>query len=246
MPALALVLILQAAAVTPVPTPTPTAAPTRKKTPVAASGAGTTRTLSDVAREIKIRGREGETAPKPASLTIAPAAGGIGGGDVAAASATPPAAPAAGSGAVVVESAGHDNSVGSSGQVRVFGTVRNAGEAPVCDVAISVRLYDTRGGYLVSGAGRLDEPLLRPGGRSSFSVTVQVPPGVAGSFRDKDLSLAPGNMQGSVTLEGTWRTLGRAEAEVVSAADSCPGEKSPPAAREPEPSPAQTPTPPPL
>lgn len=243
MPTLALALLFQAVAATPTPTPTPTPPPAPKRTPVAASGAGATRTLSDVAKERKLEALSGEVAPKPAGLTVAPAGGGIGGKALPAASSKPTAKPAAGAGpAIVVESVEH-GSVGSTGQVRVFGTVRNAGDAPVCDVSVAVRLYDDRNGYLVSGAAKLDEPVLKPGGRSSFSVFVQVPPGVVGSLKDKDLT--PGTTGGSLTLEGSWRTLGRAEAEGVSAADSCPGEKPPeePAAKESEPATAQTPTP---
>lgn len=241
MPTLALALLFQAAAAAPAATPTPTPLP--KRTPVAASGAGATRTLSDVARERKLQAQSGEAAPKPAGLTVAPAGGGIGGKALPAASSKPTATPAAGAGlAIAVESVQH-GSVGSTGQVRVFGTVRNAGDAPVCDVSVAVRLYDDGNGYLVSGTAKLDEPVLKPGGRSSFSVFVQVPPGVVGSLKDEDLT--PGTTGGSLTLEGRWRTLGRAEAEGVSAADSCPGEKPPeePAAKEPEPAPAQTPTP---
>lgn len=241
MPTLALALLFQAAAAAPAATPTPTPAP--KGTPVAASGAGATRTLSDVAKERKLQAGNGET-PKPAALTVAPAGGGIGGKGLPAASSTPVATPAAGSPpALVVESVEHSSSVGSTGQVRIFGTVRNSSDRPVCDVSVAVRLYDDRNGYLVSGTAKLDEPVLKPGGRSSFSVFVQVPPGVAGSLKEKDL--APGTTGGSLTLEGSWRTLGRAEAEGVSAADSCPGEKPPeePAAKEPEPAPAQMPTP---
>lgn len=194
-----------------------------------------------MAREIRLRKRAGEAEKKPPSLTVAPEAGGIGGKALPEATPTPSTRWLAGSGAVVVvESAGHDNSIGSGGLVRIFGTVRNAGDAPACDVVISVRLYDSRDRYLASGSGRPDEQILKPGGRSSYSAAVQVPPGVAQSLRDKDLS--PGTTQGSVTLEGTWRTLGRAEAEAVSVAGSCPGDTSAPAAKESEPRPAEAPT----
>jgi hypothetical protein len=242
VPALALALLLQSAAATPVPSPAPTPVPARKRAPVAARGAGATRTLSDVAREIRLRKREGETAPKPASLTVAPAGGGIGGKGLPAGSPAPSVTPDSGAGpAVVVESADHENSIGSGGLVRVFGTVRNAGDLPACDVLLSVRLYDTRDRYIVSGVGRPDEQILKPGARSSYSATVQVPPGVAGSIRDKDL--APGSTQGSVTLEGTWRTMGRAEAEVASVAETCAGETPTPAASEPDPTATPSPGP---
>jgi hypothetical protein len=240
VPTLAFVLLLQAAGATPVPTPTPKVLPAPRKTPVVASGAGATRTLSDVARELRLRKGSGETPPKPASLTMAPAGGGIGGKGHPAASVSPSATPAAGSvPAVVVESAEHESSVGTGGLVRVFGTVRNAGDTPACGVALSVRLYDSRDAFLVSGSGTPDEPVLKPGGRSSYSVTLHVPPGVAGALPDKDLTA--GMTQGSVTLEGTWRTLGRAETEVVAASDSCAGGTPAPAAAEPEP-PPETPT----
>ncbi len=240
MPTLAIALLLQAAAATPLPTPTPKVLPPPRKTPVAASGAGATRTLSDVAREIRLRKGSGEAPPKPGSLTVAPAGGGIGGKGLPASSSSPTVTPVAGAGpAVVVESAEHESSVGTAGLVRVFGTVRNAGDTPACGVSLSVRLYDSRDGFLVSGSGTPDEAVLKPGARSSYSVTLHVPPGVAGSLRDKDLT--PGSTQGSVTLEGTWRTLGRAEAEVVSASDSCSGTSPPRTDTEPEP-PPETPT----
>jgi hypothetical protein len=247
VPTLALALLFQAAAAAPVATPTPT--PVLKRTPVAASGNGRTRTLSDVARERKLQEQSGGAPSKAAGLTVAPEGGGIGGKGLPAASGTPAATPTGtpvpGTGPViVVESAQHNNTVGTSGQVHVYGTVRNAGDAQACDVSIAVQLYDDRDRYLASGSGRLDEPVLKPGMRSSYSVMVQVPPGVAGSLREKDLS--PGIIQGSVTLEGKWQTLGRAEAEVISAGGPCPGEKPPeePAPKEPEPTPAPAPTPP--
>ncbi len=192
-----------------------------------------------MAREIRLRKGSGEASPKPASLTVAPAGGGIGGKGLPAPSSSPTATPAAGAvPAVVVESAEHENSVGTNGLVRVFGTVRNAGDTPACDVALSVRLYDSGDGFLVSGSGAPDEPVLKPGARSSYSATLHVPPGVAGSLKERDLM--PGSTQGSVTLEGTWRTLGRAETEVISASD-CAGGTRPQAATEPKP-PPETPT----
>jgi hypothetical protein len=124
---------------------------------------------------------------------------------------------------VVVDAVQHNDSVGANGQVRVEGSVRNAGSVPACDVSVTVRLYDDRGRYLVSGAAKADEPMLRPGGSSSFAVWVQVPPGVAGTTRPKGPGSGP--VSGSVTLEGNWRTLGRAEGEILSVAESCPGEK---------------------
>lgn len=249
MTALAILVLFQVATVTPTPTPvaTPTPTPTLKKTPVAATPWSFGRSLSDVARERKLQQQKGEDAPKARGFTVAPAAGGIGGAVNPAT--TPAAASEAGTAAgpgplVLVESAQHNEIVGSNGQVRVFGTVRNAGAAPACDVVLTVRLYDEKDRYLVSGGGRIDEPLLPPGGSSSFSVYVQVPPGVAGSGKQK--SLGYGTTGGGVTLEGSWRTLGRAEAEVAAVADACPGEKrvENPAPRE-DAAPAEKPTVPP-
>ena len=247
MTALAILVLLQVAAATPTPTPVATPSPTPKKTPVAATPWGFGRSLSDVARERKLQQLKGEAPPKARGLTVAPAAGGIGGaGKVAA---TPAGASEAGAAAgprplVLVESAQHNDVVGSSGQVRVFGTVRNAGAAPACDVVMTVRLYDDKDRYLASGGGRIDEPLLQPGGRSSFNLFVQAPQGVAGSSKQKNLGY--GTTGGGVTLEGSWRTLGRAEAEVAAVAEACPGEKpvESPAPRD-EPAPPEKPTVPP-
>ncbi|HQR68951.1 MAG TPA: hypothetical protein PLB02_16305, partial [Thermoanaerobaculia bacterium] len=134
----------------------------------------------------------------------------------------------------------HNNIVAANGQVRVFGTVRNAGTTPACDVVLNVRLYDEKERYLASAGGKVDEPVLRPDASSSFSIFVQAPPGVAPSGKMKTLGF--GTSGGGASLEGSWRTLGRAEAEVVSQAESCPGEKPPesPPARE-APAPAATP-----
>ena len=243
MTALAILVFLQVTAATPTPTPgaspAVTPAPATKKTPVPAAGYGSGRTLSDVARERMIRKLKGEEAPKAPGLTVAPAGGGIGGGGMKADTPADGSEDAAAAGprpVVLVESAQHGDLVASNGQVHVFGTVRNTGTSPACDVVLTVRIYDDKDRYLASGGGRVDEPLLRPGGRSSFSIAVQAPPGVAGSGKQK--SLGYGTSGGGVTLEGSWRTLGRAEAEVASVAEACPGEKpveSPPRAGEPPP-----------
>ncbi len=221
MPSVLLVLLLQASAAVPTATPTPTPAPTPKRTPVTVSGYGTGRTLSDVARERKLTREKGEAAGKKGTLNVAPAAAA---GTSRAGSPTPDAgstAVAAGPAPrVVVESAEHGE-VGSNGQVRIFGRVRNAGDAPACDVAVTVRLYDEKNQYLVSGGGKIDEPLLRPGAASSYGVWVQAPPGVGGLPKDKNLGY--GLTGPSATLEGRWRGLGLAEAEVASAGD-CPSE----------------------
>jgi len=218
---LAFLILFQTVAATPTPTP----APTPKRTPVVATPG---RTLSDVARERKLQQARGE-APRPGLLTVAPSGGGIGARGTEpspkpadAAAAVPPAGHQP---VVFVNSAEHNDMVSGNGQVRVSGSVRNAGEAPACDVVLTVRLYDEKGVYLASGSGRIDEPLLRPGASSSFGFLVQVPPGVAGSRKQK--SLGYGTTGGGVSLEGSWRTLGRAEAEVALGGGACPGERPP-------------------
>jgi hypothetical protein len=100
--------------------------------------------------------------------------------------------------------------------------VRNTGSVSACDVSVTVRLYDDRGRYLVSGAARADEPILRPGGHSSFSVSVQAPPGVIGSTKPREPGSGP--VSGSTTLEGNWRTLGNVDGEILSVGE-CPGER---------------------
>ncbi len=221
----ALALLLQAAAATPTPTPTPAPAPTPvlARTPVPAATWGGTRTLSDVARERKLKRTPGEPARK-GSVSVASGSGGA-----AETPATPgPAESATPGGAripppVVVDAVRHNDAVGPNGQVRVEGSVRNVGNVPACDVVLTVRLHDDRGKYLVSGTAKADESLIRPGRSSSFSVWVQVPPGVAGSMSPTGPGSGP--VSGSVTLEGNWRRLGRADGEILSVADSCPGEK---------------------
>jgi hypothetical protein len=227
MSLLALLFLLQAAAPTPTPTPPPstTPSPAPKRTPVVAGGFGSGRTLSDVARERRLVKEKGTAAAKGGTLTVAPSGGGIGAKDAPAA---PPDAAGKTSGLdprrlVVVESAENNGVVGSNGMVRVYGQVKNAGDAPACDVSITVRLYDEKGVYLVSGGGKIDEPLLRPAMSSSYSVWVQAPPGVGGMPKEKVLGYGTTGPGG--TLEGKWRGLGRAEAEIVSVGDSCPGEK---------------------
>ncbi len=225
--AAALALLLPAAGATPTPTPTPKPAPAPTpvlaKTPVPAAAWGGTKTLSDVAREQKLRRTPGEPAKK-GSLSVASGSGGT-----AETSATPGpaewATPSSGrlSPLVVVDAVRHNDAVGPNGQVRVEGSVRNAGNVPACDVVLTVRLHDDRGKYLVSGTAKADESLIRPGRSSSFAVWVQVPPGVAGSMSPTGPGSGP--VSGSVTLEGNWRRLGRADGEILSVADSCPGEK---------------------
>lgn len=227
MPLLAALLLLQMAAATPtpVPTPVPTPTPVPRKTTVGAGAAayGGSRTLSDVARERKLKKAEGESAGKKGSVTVASGGGGAGASE----NPTPTGTVTPTSGrvppSVVVDAVQHNDVVGANGQVRVEGSVRNAGSVPACDVAVTIRLYDDRGRYLVSGAAKADEPILRPGGSSSFAVWVQVPPGIAGTTRPKGPGSGP--VSGSVTIEGNWRTLGRAEAEIQSVAETCPGEK---------------------
>ena len=229
MPVLAVLLLLQTAAASPTPTPAVTPAPTptpaARKTTLGSSSAtsGGTRTLSDVARERKLKKAEGEPSAKKGSVSVA--SGSAGDGPSASPTVTGTVAPGSGRvlPIVVVDAVHHDDVVGVNGQVRVSGSVRNAGNVPACDVSVTVRLYDDRGGYLVSGAARADEPILRPGGSSSFAVWVQVPPGVVGAMRPTGPGSGP--VSGSVTLEGNWRTLGRADAEIQSVADACPGEK---------------------
>jgi hypothetical protein len=241
MPLLALLFLLQSAAPTPIPTPAPTKtpAPASTHTPVVAGRYGSGRTLSDVARERKLAKEKGTAAVKGGTLNIAPEGGGVGGKEAQgtapdAAEKTPALGP---NPLVVVESADHDGSVGSNGMVRVFGRVWNPGDAPACDVSVTVRLYDAKGQYLVSGGGKIDEPLLRPGASSSYGVWVQVPPGVGGMPKDKYLGY--GTSGPSATLEGKWRGLGRAEAEVVSVGGPCPGER---AEEKPAERPEETPT----
>ncbi|MFI5180675.1 MAG: FxLYD domain-containing protein [Thermoanaerobaculia bacterium] len=222
MPLLALIaLLLQAAAATPTPAPVPTPTPAAVRTPTRAAAYGGTRTLSDVARERKLKGTPGAPSAKKGSVSVA--SGSAGGSPTP--TATGSVTPVNGrlSPIVVVDEVHHDQVVGPNGQVRVEGAVRNAGNVLACDVSVTVRLYDDRGRYLVSGAAKADEPILRPGRSSSFAVWVQVPPGIAGAMQ----STGPGSgpTSGSFTLEGNWRTLGRAEGEILSVADSCPGEK---------------------
>ncbi len=221
MTSLLLVLLLSASAATPTPTPAPNPVPAPKRTPVTAAGYGGGRSLSDVARERKLAREKGGTTGKKGTLNVAPAA----------AAGTPPAgspipdagaaAPAGGPAPRVVVESAENGGVGSNALVRIFGRVRNAGDAPACDVAVTVRLYDEKNQYLVSGGGRIDEPLLRPGMTSSFSVWVQIPPGVGGMPKDKTLGYGTSGPGG--TLEGRWRGLGQTEAEVVSVG-ACPAE----------------------
>jgi len=192
---------------------------------VVAGSYGSGRTLSDVARERKLAKEKGTSATKGGTLNVAPAGGGIGAKDAPAAA---PDVAAKGSGPgptplVIVESAEHNGIVGSNGMVRIFGRVRNTSDAPACDVSVTVRLYDEQSEYLVSGAGKIDEPLLKPGATSSYGVWVQAPPGVGGMPKEK--SLGYGTTGPGGTLEGKWRGLGRAEGEVVSVGGSCPGDK---------------------
>ena len=243
----ALVVLLQVAAATPTPTPAASPVPTPKKTPVAAAGYGTGKSLSDVARERKLQKEKGGEPPKAPGFTLAPAAGGIGGaGKPVAEPVAPPETDTAPGPAplVRVESAQHNDQVGSGGQVRVYGTVRNTGATAACDVVVNVRLYDDKSRYLVSGSGRIDDPRLPSGERSSYSVTVQVPQGVAGSGKQMSLNYG-GTSGGGVTLEGSWRMLGRVEAEVVSVAEACPGEKPAGKPAPAEEAPAEKPTAPP-
>jgi len=231
MPLLAALLLLQTAAATPtpVPTPAPTPAPAPAKGTAGTAGTsgsaayGGTRTLSDIARERKLKGTEGAPSAKKGSVSVASGSSGAGASATPAVTGTGTPTSERVAPAVVVDAVQHNESVGANGQVRVEGSVRNAGSVPACDVAVTVRLYDDRGRYLVSGAAKADEPILKPGGSSSFAVWVQVPPGVAGTTRPKGPGSGP--VSGSVTIEGNWRTLGRAEAEIQSVAETCPGEK---------------------
>jgi hypothetical protein len=237
MSLLAALLLLQTAAATPAPTPTPvpTPAPAPAKGTsgtLGASGApgnsgsaawGGSRTLSDIARERKLKASESTASTKKGSVSVASGDSGA----PASVSPTPAGTVTPGSGrvspVVVVDGVHHDGVVGVNGQVRVSGSARNAGNVAACDVSVIVRLYDDRGRYLVSGAAKADEPILRPGGSASFAVWVQVPPGVVGSMGPTGPGSGP--VSGSVTIEGKWRTLGRAEAELQSVAEACPGEK---------------------
>lgn len=228
MPLFAAILLLQAAASTPTPVParTPSSAPTPTPVPIRTvpgpSAFGGARTLSDVARERKLGAKPGDPSAKKGSVTVASGSAGASTTPTPAGSATPTEERVPPS--VVVDAVRHNDSVSANGTVRVEGSVRNTGNVPACDVAVTVRLYDDRGRYLVSGAAKADETILRPGGSSSFSVSVQVPPGVAGTTKSKEPGSGP--VSGSTSLEGNWRTLGNADGEILSVGD-CPSEKPP-------------------
>jgi hypothetical protein len=214
--ALALCL-LQAAS--PGPAPTPSATPT----PVSSRA----RTLSDVARERRIGKEKAADASKPAragSLTVLPKKP-DGEADVPATAVSVDGAPPDDRHArLVVESAAHNGVVDSGGQVQVFGKLRNGGNAPACDVSLTVRIYDDRGAYLASAVVRADEGVIAPNGVASFTALLKAPPGVAGSIRDKVLGY--GTTGAGATLEGQWRMLGdRVDVDVTTYSERCAGPK---------------------
>jgi hypothetical protein len=206
--ALAFVL-LQAAAATPAAEPAPTRTPTPR--PVSAGP----RTLQDVARERRLsggargKGSLGTISGSPSTASPAPKTGG------AAATPTPEAAPAA---SVRVATVSNDGIVDGTGGVRVFGTVRNAGSGPACNVMIAVKIFDSRGDFLASGQAAPDVAVIPPGEVVSFRAAVQAPPGVRGALRNpdrKDLT------EGSTSMGGDWKLLGGTEAAVATATEDC-------------------------
>ncbi len=198
--------------------PPPTATPTPAPTPTAAPDSGRRRTLSDVARERKLR-----TGGKGA-VTVAPPAKGSASEKGAPAQTPTPAGPSR-SGAVEVDSVAHNDVVGARGELIVFGKIRNRGSVPVCNVRVTARLYDNRGLYLMSSEMSPDQAVVAPGETVSFSATVTVPPGVRGSTKEKQLGDGTSLPQSS--LEGSWTVLGRPEAEVSSWSEDCGGAAAP-------------------
>ncbi len=214
MIALAL-LLLQATSSAPTPTPTPAATPT----PVVS----TARTLSDVARERRIAKEKDGGAAKPAkggTLSVLPKRP----DSAADAAATPVAGADATSddrrARIVVDSAAHNGVVQSGGQVQVYGKIRNIGSGPACDVTLTIRIYDNKGGYLASAVAKADEGVISPNAVVSFYAWLQAPPGVAGAIRDKVLGY--GTTGAGATLEGHWRMLGdRVDVEVTTYSERC-------------------------
>jgi hypothetical protein len=210
--ALALFL-LQAAP--PTSTPTPVATPT----PVVS----TARTLSDLARERRIAKEKAGATAKPArggTLSVAPKTQG--------AETEVPATPAPGDASaadgrrarLVVDSAEHNGVVQSGGQVQVYGKIRNNGNAPACDISLTVRIYDNKGTYLASAVTKADEGVVSPNSVASFNAWLQAPPGVAGAIKDKILGY--GTTGAGATLEGQWRMLGdRVDVEVTTFSEKC-------------------------
>jgi len=208
-------LLLQAAS----PTPTPTPAPVVTPTPVTS----TARTLSDLARERRIAKEKAGAAAKPArggTLSIAPKNPG---GDATAPSTPTPVDDVAADdrhARLVVDSAEHNGVVDSGGQVQVFGKLRNTGNTPACDVSLTVRIYDDKGGYLSSTVTKADEGVIAPNGVASFTALLKAPPGVAGAIRDKVLGY--GTTGAGATLEGQWRMLGeKVDVEVTTYSEKC-------------------------
>ena len=99
------------------------------------------------------------------------------------------------------------------------GSVRNAGDRPVCGIVITVRILDSRGQYLASGQASPDVGLLAPGEMTSFHATVQAPPGVRGARTNPDRKDVT---DGSTSMAGDWKLLGGAEASIASASENCP------------------------
>jgi hypothetical protein len=212
-----LAILVMMLAAEPSPTLEPSPTPMPKRAPVPATGQyGRPRTLSDVARERKL-------------------AIGKGGGNVSVASGsgggTAKASPSPDGGAVatpaddglrpnlVVESVRTNDTVGQRGETAVFGNVRNSGRAGACNVRLAIKVFDDRGVYLASGEAAADVSLINPGETVSFAATIQLPPGVAGARREKNLGYGTTGSGG--TLEGQWRTLGAAEAAVSTFSANC-------------------------
>ena len=222
-PSFALALLLQTAAATPAtaPTATPTPGPelgvAPTPTPVSRSVLQP-RTLQDVARERRLKAGSGlKSTPNVMTVgTSTPTAGGKPG-------AAPSASPAPGENPqetaptaadVRVVSVSNDGIVDATGGVRVTGTIRNAGDQPVCGVVISVKILDAKGAYLSSAQAAPDVSVLASGETTSFHTVVQAPPGVRGGRVNPDRRDVT---DGSTTMAGDWKLLGGADAKVVDA-----------------------------
>lgn len=220
----AMAILLQAAAVT--PTPAPEASPAPTPTP-SSRVFNPPRTLQDLAKGRHLR-TGAETKRTPRTITLGPAAsdkpGVAPGTSTGSPAATPSASPAAvgdvpvGAADVRVVSVSNDGIVDATGGVRVAGTIRNAGDQTLCGIVLLVRILDSRGAYLSSSQTPPDVTILPSGETTSFHTIVQAPPGIRGARTNPDRRDVT---DGSTSMAGDWRLLGRAEARVVDATP-CP------------------------
>jgi hypothetical protein len=223
-----LTLLLQTAAATPAATPTtvPAPAPTATPTPIRASFQP--RTLQDIARDLRLK--TGPDAKSGGSvIEVTPSSGKMpGAAPASSTAAAPSASPGPGEKTptdnsssfteVRVVSVSSDGIVDPAGVVRVAGTIRNAGDRPVCSVSILVKIFDSRGTYLSSTQTAADVNILPVGETASFHASIQAPPGVRGARLNPDRRDVT---EGSTSMGGDWRLLGDTEAKVVDAT-SCP------------------------